>query len=167
MLTNLRVRDGKIGTVDARVIEVVSPLVGTLDRDGDYVLRIRDLTSIHGSRDHRYRVLVRPPIPHIGDTRLTPDGPVNLFPGARKRLTLTAPGKEGYGGTLAHSVEGLPQGVRAFVGASGSVIELVADAAAPVTPLPRVLRISGLPLVSGKSGSAFPVAEIPIMIVQK
>jgi hypothetical protein len=82
-------------------------------------------------------------------------------------LTLTAPGKEGYAGTLALSVQGLPQGVRAFVGASGSVIELVADADAPVTPMPGVLRISGLPLVGGKSGSSFPVAQIPIMIVQK
>src|SRR5262249_12352923 len=134
VLTNLRVRDGKIGTVDAKVIEVASPHMGTLDRAGDYVLRIRDLTSIHGSPDHMYRVLVRPQVPHIGDTRLTPDGPVNLLPGARQRLTLTAPGKEGYAGTIALSVQGLPQGVRAFVGASGSVIELVADADAPVTP---------------------------------
>jgi hypothetical protein len=167
VLTNLRVRKGKIGTVDAKVIDVASPLIGTLDRAGEYTARVRDITSIHGSPEHVYRVLVRPQIPHVGEARITPDGPVNLLPGGRLRLTLRAPGKEGFAGKLALSVAGLPQGVRAFVGASGSLIELVADAAAPVTPLPRVLRISGLPLVGGKSGSTFPVAEIPVMIIKK
>jgi hypothetical protein len=80
-------------------------------------------------------------------------------------LTVSAPGKEGFAGTLALSVEGLPQGVRAFVGAHGSTIELVADAAAPVSPLPQVLRIWGLPVVAEKSGSAFLAGEIPVMVV--
>ena len=51
---------------------------------------------------------------------------VNLLPGAKQRLTLTAPSKEGYAGTLGLSVEGLPQGTRAFVGANSSIIELFA-----------------------------------------
>jgi hypothetical protein len=82
-------------------------------------------------------------------------------------LTLNAPGKEEYGGTVSLSVEGLPQGVRAFVGANRSTIELVADASAPCSPLPQVLRISGLPVVGEKLGSAFPVGEIPVMVVKK
>jgi len=112
-------------------------------------------------------VLVRPQVPHLGDFQQQPAGPVNLHPGARQRLMLSAPGKEGYAGTFALSVEGLPQGVRAFMGPNSATIELVADASAPGTPLPQVLRISGLPLVGGKSGSPFPVGEIPVMVVKK
>jgi hypothetical protein len=79
-------------------------------------------------------------------------------------LTVSAAFKEGYKGALALSVEGLPQGVKAFVGANGSPIELVAEASAPATQLPRLLRITGLPLVEGNSGPVFAVAEIPLMV---
>jgi hypothetical protein len=167
VLSNLSVQDGKIGTEDAKVIQVAPEVRGTLDREGEYTLRIRDLTSIHGSPDHVYRVLVRPQVPHLGDFQQQPPGPVNLRPGVRQRLTLSAPGKEGYAGTFALSVEGLPQGIKAFVGPNSSTIELVAEASAPGTPLPQVLRISGLPHVGGKSGSPFPVGEIPVMVVKK
>src|SRR5262249_20602457 len=152
-LTNLRVQDAKVGTVDAKVIQVSPDVLGKLDADGEYTLRVRDLTSVHGSADHAYRVLVRPQVPHVGDTRPQPTGPVNLLPGARQRLTFTAPGNEDYAGTLALSVEGLPSGVKAFVGANGPVIELVADASAPTTPMPQVVRIVGLPVVGEKSGT--------------
>src|SRR6266446_5441689 len=121
-------------------------IVGKLEHEGEYCLRVRDLTSVHGSADHAYRVLVRPQIPHVGAVRVQPEGPVNLLAGARQRLTLSVPGKEDYAGTLALSVEGLPQGVRAFVGANSSIIELFADMAAPFTPVPQIIRISGLPL---------------------
>jgi hypothetical protein len=165
VLTNLHVRDGKIGTVEAKVIQVAPDIVGRVPRDGEYVLRVRDLTSVQGSPDHVYWVLVRPQIPHVGDIQVQPGGPVNLRPGARQRLTVSGPGKEGYAGTLALSVEGLPPGVRAFVGARGSTVELVADVAAPVSPLPQVLRIWALPVVAEKSGSAFLAGEIPVMVV--
>jgi hypothetical protein len=167
VLTNMRVGDAKVGTEDAKVIRLAPEVVGKLDEDGDYTLRVRDLTSVHGSPDHVYRVLVRPQIPHVGATRLQPEGPINLLPGARQRLTLTAPGKEEYAGSLALSVEGLPEGVKAFVGANGSSIELVADVGAPAGTMPQVLRIGGLPSVGEKSGSAFLVAEIPVMVVRK
>jgi hypothetical protein len=167
VLTNLHVQEAKVGTVDAKVIQLAPELLGTLNKEGEYTLRIRDLTSIHGSPDHVYRVLIRPQVPHLGDFQQQPAGPVNLRPGSRQRLTLSAPGKEGYAGTFALSVEGLPQGVRAFVGPNSSTIELVAEASAPGTPLPQMLRISGLPLVGGKSGSPFPVGEIPVMVLNK
>src|SRR5262245_18043879 len=59
VLSNLHVQDGKIGTVDAKVVRLAPEIVGKLDADGEHTLRIRDLTSIHGSPDHVYRVLVR------------------------------------------------------------------------------------------------------------
>jgi hypothetical protein len=167
VLSNLHVQDGKLGTVDAKVIGFNPEVVGKLDAGGEYTLRVRDLTSIHGGPDHAYRVLVRPQVPHVGPVRVQPEGPVNLLPGARKRLTLSAPGKEDYAGTVALSVEGLPQGVKAFVGANNSTIELVAEANAPCGPLPQVVRILGLPVVGEKAGSPFPVAEVPVMVVKK
>jgi len=167
VLSNLHVHTGMLGTVDAKMIRLAPEMVGKLDAEGEYTLRIRDLTSIHGSPDHVYRVLVRPQIPHIGDIRIQPEGPVNLAPGGRQRLTLNASFKEGYAGTLALSVEGLPQGVKAFVGMNGTTIELIVDASAPGTPLPRILRIAGLSIVEGKPGSAFPVAEVPFMVLKK
>jgi hypothetical protein len=167
VFSNLRVQDGKVGTVDAKVIQVSSELVGKLDHEAEYSLRIRDLTSLQGSPDHVYWVLVRPQIPHVGDVRVQPEGPCNLPAGARRRLTLSVQGKEDYGGSPALSVEGLPQGVRAFVGANGSTVDLVADASAPHTPMPQAVRIFGLPTIGEKSGSAFLLAEIPVMVVKK
>ena len=167
VLSNLRVQDGKVGTVDSKVIQVRSELVGKLDHEGEYVLRIRDLTSLQGSPDHMYWVLVRPQLPHVGDVRVQPEGPCNLPAGGRQRLTLSVQAKEDYAGTPALSVEGLPQGVRAFVGAIGSTIDLVADASARHTPMPQLVRIFGLPTMGEKSGSAFLAAEVPVMVVKK
>ena len=167
VLSNLRVQDGKVGTVDSKVIQVSSGLVGKLEHEGEYSLRIRDLSSLQGSPDHVYWVLARPQIPHVGDVRVQPEGPCNLPAGARQRLTLSVQGKEDYAGTPALSVEGLPQGVRAFVGANGSTVDLVADASAPHTPMPQAVRIFGLPTIGEKSGSAFLLAEIPVMVVKK
>ncbi len=166
VLSNLQVREGKIGTEAAKVIQIAPQLMGQLDQEGEYSLRVRDLTSIHGSPDHVYRVLVRPQVPHVGEGRIQPAGPVNLVPGGRQRLMVNTPSKEGYTGTLAIAVEGLPQGVKAFVGANNT-IELVADTSAPFTPLPQVVRISGLPVVGEKSGSGFLMSAIPVMIVKK
>src|SRR5262249_39788557 len=90
VLTNLHVQNSKIGTVDAKVLRLAPEIIGKLDAEGEYVLRIRDITSVQGSPEHVYRVLVRPQVPHIGEIRLQPEGPVNLTPGARQRLTLNA-----------------------------------------------------------------------------
>jgi hypothetical protein len=166
-LSNLHVREAKIGEQASRVIQRTSEIIGSLDREGGHSLRIRDLTSIHGSSDHVYRVLVRPQIPHVGEIRLQPDGPVNLLPGGRQRLTLSIPSKEGYAGSVAVSVEGLPEGVRAFVGSNNSIIELVADLSVRATPMPQIVRIWGLPQVAGKSGSPFLAAALPIMVLKK
>ena len=85
VLTNLRVQDGKIGTVDAKVIQLAPGMLGKLDEEGEYTLRVRDLTSVQGSPDHVYRVLVRPQIPHVGAVRVEPEGP---------STSLSAPGSD-------------------------------------------------------------------------
>ena len=39
----------------------------TFDKGGEYVLQIRDITSRYGNSSYRYRILVRPEIPHVGE----------------------------------------------------------------------------------------------------
>jgi hypothetical protein len=153
--------------VDSKGIQVSPELLGKLDADGEYILRVRGLTAVHGNPDHAYRVLVRSQVPHVGDIKLQPAGPINLVPGGRQRLTVSAPGKEDFTGTVAFSVEGLPQGISAFVGVNSSTIDLIADIHAPASPMPQMLRISGLPVAGDKTGSAFTVVEIPVMVLKK
>src|SRR5262249_19637517 len=121
----------------ARVIQIAPEVVGKLEQEGEYTLRVRDVTSVHGSPDHVYQVLVRPQVPHVGPVRIQPEGPINLPAGAGRRLTIEAPWKEGPAGGLALSVEGLPPGVKAFVGANGTTIDLIASPDAPPTLLPQ------------------------------
>jgi hypothetical protein len=157
--SNLEVRDGAIRRVARKV-------VATLETGGEYRLRVRDVTSVHGGPDHEYRVLVRALVPHVGDVAVRGDGPINLAPGATRRLTVSAPLEEGYTGEFAVSVEGLPGGVQALFSTSGSALTLVADADAPPTPMPRTIRISGRPIVAGKVGPSRAVRELAVMVVK-
>jgi hypothetical protein len=165
VLSNLQEHDVKIGTADAKAVRLIAVPAATLADAGEYFVRVRDLTSIHGSPDHVYRVLVRPQLPHVGDVTVEPTGPVNLAPGGMHRLTLTAATKEGFAGGVAYSVEGLPAGIRAFVGANQ--IELRADPTTPVTSQPNLLRISGVPVASGTSGAPFAIMEFGLMMVKQ
>jgi hypothetical protein len=167
VLSNLHVQERKVGTESSKVIDVAPEIVGKLEKEGEYTLRVRDLTTLQGSPEHVYWVLIRPQIPHLGEIQIQPPGPVNLVPGAKQRLTLSAPPKEGFGGTFAVSVEGLPQGVRAFIGTNNSVLELSAEASAPLTGMPQIMHIIGLPLDGKMTGAAFPVGEVPVMVVKK
>jgi hypothetical protein len=167
VLSNLAVHDAKVGTVDTKTVQLAPLLSRTLAEAGEYCVRVRGLSSLHGSEDHAYWVLVRPQVPHVGDVKLVPQGPVNLPAGGQRRLTIGLPGAEGFSGGTALSVAGLPPGVRGFVGGNNSWIELLADAGAPPTPLPQMVRITGLPVEGDKSGAAFTVAEVPLMVLGK
>ncbi|MBM3801395.1 MAG: hypothetical protein FJW26_03690 [Acidimicrobiia bacterium] len=97
------------------------------ERDGDYQLQIRDITSRYGSPDFRYRILVRPQIPHVGEIRvlaaergegMSPAGSelnqINLRRQAPKKVVLLASYEEGFTGDLSFAFEGLPDGVSAL-----------------------------------------------------
>ena len=43
----------------------------TFDNGGEYVLQVRDITSRYGNSSYRYRILVRPEIPHVGEITVT------------------------------------------------------------------------------------------------
>jgi hypothetical protein len=101
----------------------------SFERAGEYVLQIRDVTSRYGNSNYRYRILVRPQIPHVGEISVipkenldaTPDAVkrsevnrVNLVRNAPKKLLLVASYEEGFTGDLSFTFTGLPEGVQAF-----------------------------------------------------
>ena len=114
------------------LVSVDAKVIGTFEKGGDYYLRVRDVTLRKGDPGFRYRVMVRPQIPHVGDihletrTRNFEDGRVdphrvNLLAGNAAKLTLILEQEEGFflpSNQIAVSVEGLPAGVEALPGAS-------------------------------------------------
>jgi hypothetical protein len=101
----------------------------SFERAGEYVLQIRDVTSRYGNSNYRYRILVRPQIPHLGEISVIPKENVDATPDAVKRsevnrlnlarqepkkLILTASYEEGFVGDLSFTFTGLPEGVQAF-----------------------------------------------------
>lgn len=134
-----RVTSVHLVAVDAKVI-------GTFEKGGDYYLRVRDVTLRKGDTTFRYRVLVRPQIPHVGDihletrtrdfedARVDPHR-VNLPAGEAAKLTLIMEQEEGFflpSNQIAVSVEGLPAGVEALPGASSYRL--------PGSPKPPVIK---------------------------
>jgi hypothetical protein len=93
---------------------------------GEFAVHVRDITSRVGGEDYKYRLLVRPQIPHVGDVqvKINPENvdtgasppPVpstlNISPGQARTLTVTTSYEEGYAGDIAISVENLPAGIQ-------------------------------------------------------
>jgi hypothetical protein len=101
----------------------------TFERAGEYVLKIRDITSRYGGPSYRYRILVRPQIPHVGEISVlsmaNADGGsdankggevmlLNLVRREPRTLFLLASYEEGFSGDLSFIFSGLPQGVQAL-----------------------------------------------------
>jgi hypothetical protein len=163
----------------------------TFAHEGEYRLEVRDITSLHGKANFRYRLLVRPQIPHVGEISLKQEQ-LNLTAGESKTLTVTAAEEEGLSGDIAISCEGLPDAVEALPltqveppgvtrgrtadeegpkdrflpRISTSRILLLAQENAAPTPSPQVVRIVARPIVGGKPGASLLVRSIPLMIVR-
>jgi len=58
------------------------------ENTGEYYLEIRDITSRHGKVNFKYRLLIRPQIPHVGEISLKQEQ-INLTAGESTILTLT------------------------------------------------------------------------------
>jgi hypothetical protein len=161
--------------------------VYTFERAGTYYLRMSDLTNHAGNSDYRYRILVRPMIPHMGD--IVPETIGSVTAGEAKKWEVMAEAEEGFEGELAVSVENLPPGVRAYAAAApgresqsdvrGAIhpeyyrpqrvkttLLLVASADAPPTRLPRMIRVVVAPVVKGKPGAPQVVDEYPLMVLR-
>jgi hypothetical protein len=159
----------------------------TFEREGYYTLRIRDITARFGKPAFRYRVLVRPQIPHVGKLEVQEDA-VNLVAGEAKKLAIITEQEEGFGGEVVFSIQGLPPGVQALAGADvepdtepplpeihkerfvpkskKTTILLVADADAPTSRIPQLARIIARPVVGGKIGAPLTVGDVPVMVLK-
>jgi hypothetical protein len=157
------------------------------ERAGDYFLQVRDMTSRYGGSDFRYRILIRPEIPHVGEVSLATTESVNLVRGQARKLKVTTAHEEGFTGDVSFSFVGLPQGVEAYPAAEvndsrpptdvddnadavvaklqNTTIVLMADAQAPATPLPSMVEVYCRPIAGGQPGSKLLVQKIPIMVL--
>ena len=164
-----------------------SKVIYTFEREGDYTLQIRDITARYGEPAFKYRVLVRPQIPHVGKIEVQEDA-ANLVPGEASKLTIITDQEEGFGGEVVLKIEGLPRGVEALAGADvepdtglpfpevhkerfvpkskKTTIVLVTAADAPATQMPKVARITARPVVGGKLGAPLKVRDLPVMVLK-
>ena len=159
-----------------------------LRNPGDYTVEVRNLTSDIGDEQFRYRVQVRPQVPHVGNI-LIEDDHINLAPGGAKTVRITFDREEDYRGAVAVSVENLPEGVSALAAADYEpdkdpppfpgkreryqartermVVAFSASETAPLTQEPKVALVTVRPLVDGKPGMALATKKIPMMMVAK
>ena len=166
---------------------VVAKSLYTFERGGTYVLQVRDITSRYGGPRYRYRILIRPQIPHVGEVTIIGGDHINLKQGGATALNLTTAFEEGLSGNVSFTLEGLPPGVEALPGAqldpSGgpsdadvnpeivspkyqkSSIVVLAQPAAPLTHKVAVVKVLGRAILEGKPGPAFLVASIPLTVV--
>lgn len=162
-------------------------IVFTFDRGGEYLVRIRDLTSRNGSPEFFYCLLIRPQIPHVGDVEVKEDR-LNLVAGEAKRLMVTIGQEEGFDGQIAVMIENLPAGVSVFPAADvpqpegppfpkvsperfvprmqSVTLVLLAGVDAPATPSPHWAKLKVQPIVRGKPGTPLQVKEIPVMVLR-
>lgn len=174
------------GDGDDWVRMIRNKVIYTFEREGIYTFQIRDITARYGGPTFRYRVLVRPQIPHIGRIDVQNDA-MNLVPGKAHKLTIVTNQEEGFSGEVMFRIEGLPNGVEALAGAdveSGTgfdfpkvnkerfepknkktTILMVTAADAPATQIPVVAHIIAWPIVEGELGTPLEVESIPVMVL--
>ena len=155
---------------------------------GDYTVEVRETTADLAGPAFQYRVQVRPQVPHIGDVKIAEDH-INIVPGEAKTVRVAFDREEDYRGAVAVTADALPAGVEALAGADFEpakdaprtlgkreryipntervVVVFTAEADAPITKEPQLVRISVRPIVDGHPGAVIHSKEIPLMVVAK
>ena len=156
-----------------------------LRNPGDYTVEVRNLTAEIGDR---YRIQVRPQVPHVGNIQIDEDH-INLAPGGAKTTRITFDREEDYRGAVVVLVDNLPEGVSALAAADYEpdkdppppqgkkeryqprtermVVAFSASSDAPLMLEPKVARVTVRPLVDGKPGMALATKQILMMTVAK
>jgi hypothetical protein len=151
--------------------------VASFQGDHEYTLEVHDIITDSAGPDFAYRVLIRSLAPHLGKITLEEER-VNLKPGSVE---------ENYYGLVALTVEGLPSGVQALVGAEPeeqkpplmnggkvdryfpqkqkSVLLLTAAPDAPLTSMPQMARVLVHPIVEGKVAAPMASEIVPVMVI--
>jgi hypothetical protein len=157
-------------------------------RAGDFTLDIRDITASYGDREMKYRVLVRPWVPHMGEVHIA-EGHINLVAGEAKKLSVTTDQEEGYDGFVILSIEGLPEGVQAVPGtevepdrpppfsvgkverfttkSKKATFVMLPGRDAPATRMPVVATVYAQPVVDGTLGERIPVKDLLVMVTRQ
>jgi hypothetical protein len=159
----------------------------SFEHGGEFTLQIRDITSRYGRPDFRYRILVRPQVPHVGEIAVAEADQINLRRGEPRKLAITVQFEEGFAGDVSFSVDGLPPGVKAYPALQyedgraplevaqnpeivlpkdqKAAIVLVAAPDAPLTREPVVASLRCRPIAKGQLGSSLLVRSLPLMVV--
>lgn len=155
---------------------------------GTYTLELRDATSDLGGPGFRYKLQVRPQVPHLGNVAIESDR-INLTPSEAKTFRVTFDREEGYRGAVSVTAESLPDGVQFSVGADfepdkdpppsegkreryvprqeRAVIVLSASADALPMKEPRMATIVVRPVAEGRLGEVVARRQVPVMVVRK
>ncbi len=124
LLSNIYREVGGVG--DDWIKSIHAKTLYTFDKAGEYHLQIRDLTARRAAPQFRYRVLVRPQVPHLGEVAVrTGRGEavdhINLLAGETRKLSVVTEPEEGFTGDIALNLENLPPGVQAFAAATTTI----------------------------------------------
>ena len=107
------------GVGDDWIKSIKAKTVYTFEQAGEYFLQIRDLTTRRAAQHFRYRVLVRPQVPHLGEVAVKMGRGevvenINLRSGETRKLSVVTEPEEGFDGDIALTLENLPAGVQAL-----------------------------------------------------
>ena len=124
LVSNIYREVGGVG--DDWIKAIKAKTVYTFERAGEYFLQIRDLTTRRAAPHFRYRVLVRPQVPHLGEVAVKMGrgevvDHINLRSGETRKLSVVTEPEEGFDGEIALTLENLPTGVQALAAATTAV----------------------------------------------
>ena len=124
LVSNIYREVGGVG--DDWIKSIMAKTVYTFEHAGEYFLQIRDLTTRRAAPHFRYRVLVRPQVPHLGEIAVKMGrgevvDHINLRSGETRKLTVVTEPEEGFDGEIALTLENLPAGVQALAAATTTV----------------------------------------------
>ena len=114
------------GVGDDWIKSIKAKTVYTFEQAGEYFLQIRDLTTRRAAPHFRYRLLVRPQVPHLGEVAVKMGRGevvenINLRSGETRKLSVVTEPEEGFDGEIALTLENLPTGVQALAAATTTV----------------------------------------------
>ncbi|MBI4906053.1 MAG: DVUA0089 family protein [Acidobacteria bacterium] len=155
---------------------------------GEYTVEIREATADLASPDFRYRLLIRPQVPHVGRVQFEIDA-LNLPQGQGKSIRVNFDREEDYRGAVIVAAEGLPPGVSAVAAADYEpdrdppqnlgkrerytarservVLVITAAADAPASTQPHEIKLVARSLVDGKPGAVLAAKTFPLMVLGK
>jgi len=160
-----------------RLVSLSAKVIRTFEKSGEYYLRVKDATLRKGGSDFVYRLLIRPQIPHVGDTVLETRtrGPedgrtdplrVNVVAGGAAKFTVMVNHEEGFyipSNQIAIALEGLPEGVEVLPASSrykGPVLGGPTQIADPEKHQPKTERISVV--LHARKGA--PLSKLPAFV---